>query len=291
MKRYLLGLQRLSFPVGPDETRWIHGVDGAHAIHKSLFETYVEFALCQTYDGLFGSGPGSNGDSVADRLVLYSDFVKRKKNYERLYRLDQWQSVLERVADVAHPSRATEAFFAKGVSGVKADLADQAKRLGGRAAKFAELSHWFPERRDEGVFFVKAGQDPAVRPRNAGSMEWRCKAVLALHYPDTRLREWWEHCYDQYYDLLNLFAHPALGYDDNFRPEAERLLDLARMQVGIRMTFHRAILPALRTHFAGHWGALDRIAGELAEADRRITPQVLQYLLAVDQTDYRELEA
>lgn len=286
IKRYLFALQRLSFPVESNVGQWIHLVDGAHAIHKSLFETYIEFALCLTYASLFNPEANENGDDLGQHLYLFADFAKRKRNRERLFRMGQWNDLMSRLSGDIRLSPGMEEFLAKGVEGVKEDLAEQAKRIGGRDARFAQLSHWFPEKRPDGRYFVKPGEDDKQRPRNCGSIEWASKAVLAEHFPDPRMREWWMHSYDQYYDILNLFAHPVLSYDDAFRRESERLLDLARMQIGIRTNFHHCVLPAMKAMFSHdclkhqqHSEALDVMFQELSQL-------VLPYLLRVDQTDY-----
>ncbi len=185
-----------------------------------------------------------------------------------------------------HLSPDTEEFFAKGVDGVKQDLATQAKRIGGKDAQFAKLSHWFPEKLPDGRYFVKAGEDDTLRPRNCGSIEWACKAVLAMHFPEPERRSWWEQQYDQYYDQLNLFAHPVLGYDDAFRRESERLVDLARMQLGVRFDLHFCVLPSLKAMFSGacvphleRFEALDALF-------RRVNQLVLPALMLIDRSDY-----
>lgn len=290
IERYMLALSRLSFPRSTThEQGWVHAVDGAHAIHKSLFETYVEFALCLTYAELFGPGPDEAGDNLPQRMYVYSDFVKRQKNYGRLHRIDEWTALVEECAHVGSPSPGITAFMAQDKVDVKQQLTEQARRIGGPGARFTQLGHWFPEKCSAGTYFVRRGEPEGLRPRNAGSMDWRCKAVLAQHFPDTGFRQWWEHSYDQYYDILNMFAHPSLGYDDSFRPGNERMLDLARMQVGIRINLHKVVLPPLRVLFRQAWEPLMQREQQLAELDRRITASTLPFLVEVDRIDYREL--
>lgn len=291
IRRYLLALSRLTF-VGDEATgRLMHCVDGAHAIHKSLFETYIEFALCLTYARLFDAQADEDGNDLGQRLFLYSDFAKRKRNRERLFRLDQWNALVSKMSGPVHLSPGTEDFLAKGVDGVKQDLAAQAMRIGGKEAQFARLSHWFPEKRPDGRYFVKAGENDMQRPRNCGSIEWTCKAVLAIHFPDSQMRAWWEQQYDQYYDQLNLFAHPVLGYDDAFRRESERLVDLARMQLGVRFDLHLCVLPSLKAMFSGVCVPHLRRFEELDAVFRRLNQLVLPVLMLIDQSDYQHPQA
>jgi hypothetical protein len=291
IRRYLLALSRLTF-VGDEATgRLLHCVDGAHAIHKSLFETYIEFALCLTYARLFDPEKDEDGNDLGQRLYLYSDFAKRKRNRERLFRLDQWRALLSKMSGTVHLSPGTEEFFAKGVDGVKQDLVVQAKRIAGKDARFTQLSHWFPEKRPDGRYFVKAGDDDTQRPRNCGSIEWACKAVLALHFPEPQRRDWWEHQYDQYYDQLNLFAHPVLGYDDAFRRESERLVDLARMQIGVRFDLHFCVLPSMKAMFSAACVPHLQRLGELDDLFQRLNRLVLPVLMLIDQSDYQPSRA
>lgn len=169
---------------------------------------------------------------------------------------------------------------------VRADLNYQAAQMKGTEERFSLLKHWFPEVDRQGQYFVAAGGDASRRPKRCGSMEWRCKAVLANHHPDIEHRGWWVHAYDNYYDLLNLYAHPAVGYDDSLRSEPERLLDLARQQVGIRLNFHLFVLPSLRAIFREPWSGLLEREANLLEVHERTTKQAMAYMMAVDQYDY-----
>jgi hypothetical protein len=129
IRRYLLALSRLTFQASGGH---MHCVDGAHAIHKSLFETYIELALCLTYARLFNAEADEEGNDLGQRLFLYSDFAKRKRNRERLFRLDQWNALVSQMSGPVNLSPDTEELFAKGVDGVKQDLVHQAKRIGGK---------------------------------------------------------------------------------------------------------------------------------------------------------------
>lgn len=284
IRRYLLALSRLTFQASGGH---VHCVDGAHAIHKSLFETYIELALCLTYASLFNAEADEEGNDLGQRLFLYSDFAKRKRNRERLFRIDQWNALVSQMSGPVNLSPATGEFFAKGVYGVKQDLVHQAKHIGGKDAQFAKLSHWFPEKHPDGRYFVKAGEDDTQRPRNCGSIEWACKAVLAMHFPDPQRRSWWEQQYDQYYDQLNLFAHPVLGYDDAFRNEPERLVDLARMQLGVRFDLHLFVLPTMKAMFAAACIPYLLPFEGLEQRFQRLNQLVLPVLMLIDQADYR----
>lgn len=279
MKRYLLALQRLSFAATGDA--WIHSIDGAHAIHKSLFETYVEHALCIVYFEQFGVELDEAGDSLVQRMRRYSDFAKRRRNLNRAYKLQDLRELFTSVGrDAALPSDIA-AFLAGGTEGIKADLKKQAADLQGQGARFTDLNHWFPESDKRGQFFGAA--DGNKRPRNCGSMDWRCKAVLARYCADPKLRAWWAASYDQYYDLLNLYAHPALGYDDNFRPDAERQADLMHMQIGIRAYFHIGVLPSLKEAFPDEMASLQERVEQLQAIDQKIAKEVLPVLVRVHE--------
>lgn len=285
MKRYFHALSRLSFPTKPDGP-WLHLVDGAHAIHKSLFEVYVEHALCLTYWHLFGSGPDAAGQLVQDRMRQYADFAKRKRNRGRLFEFEKFLAQVSAHGFDPKLSPGMSAFRDLGIEGAKDDLVHQARALQGDDARFTKVRHWFPVQDPEGRPFGLLGERRSTRTPESGSMEWRCKAVLGKHFPNLEFREIWPGLYDNYYDLLNLYSHPALGYDDNFRSEGERLLDLAGQQVGIRMVFDRCVLPSLQAFFKDIWLPLVPLANQLRDAHESVTRLVLPYLLHVSQFDH-----
>jgi hypothetical protein len=287
MKRYLLGLQRLSYE--PElRSGWIHCIDSAHAIHKSLFETYVEFGLALAYIDIFGAGPDAAGYDLGQRMFIYSNFHARKQNYGLLHNIDSFYALMNACGPGVTLSPGLQAFIDAGTSSVKKDLGNQARALHGEGARFKDLKHWFPEQSPAGSYFVETGSDTGQRARDCGSMKWRCRAVLAQHFPDASMRSWWLHSYDNHYDLLNTYAHPALGHDECHRPVAERFVDLARMQLGIRLAFHRCVLPALRAVFHEQWAAIAPHEAQLVEFYGRAARQVLPLVMAVDQFDYVE---
>jgi hypothetical protein len=280
MQRYFFALLRMSADLG-ERNGWIHLVDGSHAVQKCLYEVYVEYALCLVYWELFGIGKNHEGDDLYDRLKRYAAFEQRKGNYERLHRQEEWNKLRKDVSGIVDVPPEIVAHMDAGPAPQKIELERQAQLLHGEDARMLNVKHWFPQRKSKTEYFVKPSESVFKLARSQGSMEWRCKAVLAQHFPDKDLRPWWASSYDQDYDFLNAHDHPALGYEENFLPEGERLFELARLQVGARFGFHRAVVPSLRCYFRDVWGELVLLEDHLTELDRKISEKVLLFELKV----------
>lgn len=265
-----------------------HAIDGYHAIHKSLFESYIEFAVSTVYLGMFAAKGDPQGLSLLERLRLHAEITKLKKNRQHRFRLPQWEGMLEKLANAGRVAQVPPSVK----SLMEASLDESTERLQGLIekaqgpkARIKTYKHWFPESDSSGKFFVAEGEDDSSRPKNCGSIEWLCKAVMARHTPDIRHRDWWMSAYNNDYDLINTYTHPAMGYDDCFRGTAERSLDLAQMQMSMRWAFHEVVLPPMKAYFHDVWVELVQAEEQLRQLDLQTTRMVLPFLYFVHQQD------
>lgn len=286
IRRYLLALASMTRQT--DERAFTHSIDGYHAIHKSLFETYVEFAVSSVYLDLFQNEGDPQGLSLLERLRLHAEITSLKKNRQHLFRLPAWQAMQSKVAVKGFAMQVPPSIQAL----TEAPLEDSTERLKtliakvhGTGAAIKNYRHWFPERGKNGRFFVADGEDDSSRPKNCGSIEWLCKAVMARHTPNRSHREWWVSAYNNDYDLINLYTHPVMGYDDCFRGTAERSLDLAQMQIGMRWIFHEVVLPPVRAYFRNEWVELVGREDQLRQLDLNTSQLVFAFLVEVHQQD------
>ena len=285
MRRYFLALSGLTFQT--DENAYVHAIDGYHAVHKSLFETYIEFSVCTVYLEQFPSGdPGDM--NLLERLGLHAQTNALKKNSQRLYRLPAWQAFLQRVSESGHDIQVPDSInnlMNEPLDDVKARLKGLIERLQGPKVGIGQYRHWFPEKDMQDQFFVAVGESNSTRPRNCGSIEWLCKAVLSRHTPDPTLSDWWISAYDNDYELINIYTHPVMGYDDCFRGTAERSLDLAQMQLSMRVAFHQVVLPPLRAYFREVWLELVEEEEQLLRLHLKSSRTVMPFLQHVHQQD------
>lgn len=287
MRRYFLGLASLSRST--DDIRFTHAIDSYHAIHKSLFETYLEFSTCMVYLDQFGAGTKDpQGLTLQQRLRLHAEVTSLKKNREHHFRLDKWHETRAR-AEALGFQMEVPASIAAVMDAPREELKERlvslVRRIQGPKSSIASYRHWFPEQVSPGHYFVAEGDDSAGRPKNCGSVEWLCKAVQATCSPDANLRQWWVTAYDNDYALINTYTHPAMGYDDCFRGTAERSLDLAQMQDAMRHMFHEVVLPPLKAYFRNVWIELLPVEERLRDLHLSIQKTVFPYLWVVHQQD------
>lgn len=286
IRRYLFALSSMSLQ--HEDGSFSHLIDGYHAIHKSLFETYIEFAVSATYLSVFSNQGDPQGLSLTKRLQLHAEITSLKKNRQHKFRQENFQKSIEKLAENGHTVRlspSAQGLMDTQLEQTTAQLKSLIERMQGKSASIKQYKHWFPERQSQGEFFVAEGEDPTTRPKNCGSIEWLCKAVMARHTPDINHRSWWLSAYNNDYDLINLYTHPVMGYDDCFRGTEERLLDLAQMQISMRFAFHQLVLPPISTFFRTEWFELVSKVDQLHELDRSTTRTVLQFLWLVHQQD------
>lgn len=290
IRRYLLALSAMSFQTS--EHSFAHAIDGYHAIHKSLFETYIEFAVSTVYLDKVAPQGDPQGLSLLERLRLHAQITSLKKNRQHRFRLPAWQAMKDKMTEAGYGMQAPASIAAL----MDAPLEESTARLNGliekvqgTKASIKNYKHWFPERGLNGQFFVAEGEDDSSRPKNCGSIEWLCKAVMARHTPDLGHRDWWMSAYNNDYDLINLYTHPVMGYDDCFRGTAERSLDLAQMQLSMRWAFHEVVLPPMRAYFRDVWVELVNADEQLLQLHTRTTRCVLPFLHAVHQQDRETL--
>lgn len=286
IRRYLLALSVMT--IQTDEQTFTHAIDGYHAIHKSLFETYLEFAASSVYLDLFQKSGDPQGLSLLERLQLHAEITSLKKNRQHRFRLPAWQAMHSKLAATGFAMQvppSIEALIDAPLEETTERLKGLITRVQGSGASIKNYKHWFPERANNGKFFVAEGDDDSCRPKNCGSIEWLCKAVMAKHTPDSTHRGWWVSAYNNDYDLINLYTHPVMGYDDCFRGTDERSLDLAQMQMSIRWIFHEVVLPPMRVFFRDEWVELVNKEEQLRQLHINTTKLVLAFLVAEHQQD------
>lgn len=286
IRRYLLALSFMS--IQTDERSFTHAIDGYHAIHKSLFETYLEFAVSSVYLDLFQAKGDPQGLSLLERLQWHAEITSLKKNRQHRFRLPAWQAMQDKAVATGlamHAPPSVQAMMDAPLAESTDRLKDLIAKVQGPSGNIRHYKHWFPECGHTGMFFVAHGEDDSLRPKNCGSVEWLCKAVLARHTPDPSHREFWVSTYNNDYDLINLYTHPVMGYDDCFRGTAERSLDLAQMQMSIRRLFHEVVLPPLRAYFRDSWVGLTGIEDQLRRLDWGTSRIVLAFLIKIHQND------
>lgn len=286
MRRYFLALGSLSRQVRENE--WSHAIDGHHAVHKSLFETYIEFAACLVYLDMFGATGDFTGLDLTKRLQLHATATSQKKNLQHKYRKPAWDALKTQAQDAGHDVTTAPSFerlMEEEMNVTRERLEGQIEQLQGPNVGIKRYKHWFPEKNLQGMYFVADGEDNSRRPKNCGSIEWLCKAVLARHAPDREHRSWWLTAYNNDYELINLYTHPAMGYDDCFRGTSERLLDLAQMQISMRWIFQEVVLPPIKAFHGAAWTHLVEREEKLFRLNSSVTKLVLPYLLAVHQQD------
>lgn len=286
IRRYLLALSVMS--IQTDGRTFTHAIDGYHAIHKSLFETYLEFAASSVYLDLFQNEGDPQGLSLQERLQLHAEITSLKKNRQHRFRLPAWQAMQSKMASTGFAMQvpsSIQALMEAPLEESTERLKDLIAKVQGTSANIKNYKHWFPERGINERFFVAEGEDDSSRPKNCGSIEWLCKAVMARHTPDLSHRDWWVSAYNNDYDLINLYTHPVMGYDDCFRGTAERSLDLAQMQFGIRWIFHEVVLPPMRMYFKDDWIELVSKEEQLRQLHLNTSKQVLAFLIGVHQQD------
>lgn len=286
MRRYFLALRLLSKEERKDQ--WTHAIDGYHAVHKSLFETYIEFAACLVYLDMFGATGDFTRLNLLARLQLHAETLKQKKNLEHKYRQPAWEALKAQTQeagyDFATPA-SIESLMGEEMNVTRERIEGQIEQLQGPGLGINKYKHWFPEKDLHGMYFVAEGEDNSRRPRNCGSIEWLCKAVLARHSQNREHRSWWHAAYNNDYALINLYTHPAMGYDDCFRGTPERFMDLAQMQLSMRWIFHEVVLPPLKAFHSIVWVDLIEREEKLRRLHHSTTALVLPYLLAVHQQD------
>ena len=276
IRRYIAALSRLTFDA--EKPTMTPQTDGAHSILKSLFELYVEAALCLTYKDIFGIEPDPAGHYLHQRVYLYASFVKMRSNYQKYFSSRELIEKLAKPENLAKIPRPEREYLMCGQGDAETELKRTAISLQYSDTPYSKVNHWFPERDMHGTYFTHREKDKShERAKDVGSVAWRCKAILAKHYPVPALRGLWPILYDNYYDILNQRTHPSLGFDETFRTEAERIFDYAEQLVGARLIFQRCITPMLSEAFSKWWRPPDELIRVLNECDEAATELVLNF--------------
>jgi len=226
IKRYLEGLAYLSRQI--DDNRMFHCIDSYYPVLKSLFELFVESRLVVAFFNEFGDSEETRR-ALVKRILDYTDLQKKNNNYRFLF------NDIPGLVDHVQVPDSVKNYFEKGQGENLTDQKNVAKKLGKDRSK--DIKHWFPTR--------NKGNKPISKNdrKDFGSMRWRCEDVLGEYLPYEAERNLWKANYSTLYEILNRYSHPALGYDDNFRPEPERLFDLFQVICPMIITFDKFILP------------------------------------------------
>ena len=228
IRRYVKGLHHLS--AMKQQGIMTNCTDSYFPILKSLFELFVENRLTNAYINDFGKSD-SNKKDIVNRVLDYSDIDRKKNNYKFNYIKSPIDLPPELMAEDI------QEYNTKSRKQKIKELEEVAKRLGYN--KFTEVRHWYPRKDKKSTLIIKKNR------RDFGSMRWRCQDVLGEYLPTEKERNYWKISYDTLYEFLNRYSHPALGYDDNFRPNQERMFDLFQVACQIIIALESYILPSI----------------------------------------------
>lgn len=230
IKRYLQGLAFLSQKM--DQHRIIHCTDSYFPVLKSLFELFVENRLVKSYVSDFGQTAKTKKE-LAQRILDYSNLSRKKNNFKFNFSED-----FSKIPTEFMPEDIKE-YIKKNKKQHLEESKEIANRLG--KSKVKDVRHWYPNKDNLNRAIIRG------KRKDFGSMRWRCQDVLGQYLPNTAERKHWHNLYDTLYELLNRYSHPVLGYDDNFRPEEERLFDLFQTLCQIITIFDKFILSDIIT--------------------------------------------
>lgn len=206
-----------------------HCIDCYHPILKSIFELAVENRLAAAYINDFGNNQEIRRN-LADRILKYTDYTKKKHNQK--FKYFSTNDVIDH--DIL-PNSILE-HHKKSKKDVREEIKILATYLNSGDTNI-KINHWYP---------TKDSQNKIIGdPTFSGSMQWRCRDVLAKYAISEAEAKFWQNSFDSIYDLLNRYSHPVLGYDDNLRPEEERLFDLYLILCPFIILFDNFILPGL----------------------------------------------
>ena len=228
IKRYIKGLHHLS--AMKQKGVMTNCTDSYFPILKSLFELFVEYKLTSSYINDFGKSAKIKKELV-NRVLDYSNIARKKNNYNFNY-IESFQNLPPELMP-----EDIEKHLKQGRKQHLIELEKVAKRLGYN--KFTDVKHWYPKRDNKNKTIIKDNR------RDFGSMRWRCQDVLGEYLPSPKERYYWKESYHTLYELLNRYSHPALGYDDNFRPNQERMFDLFQVACQIIIILESFILPSV----------------------------------------------
>jgi hypothetical protein len=291
VRRYYFAMARLSWlqKDEQDRTLILHAIDGYFPLLESALEVGVEFDLALLFKSLFEPEDAEWDRKLGEAIANYRDFTKERHNHKFWFRgawLDRLMAgegrPLQLPPSVVQHREQGKAAAAEALKESQARVDESAKRPG-------EVHHWFPVQGPDGRFFVEPGQQATVRPRSAGSMQWRCQTVLGHYVADAGRAQFWTMAYDSQYDILNRYSHPAQGYDDNFRHDLERMADLFRVQIGALTYGWFYLLPSCLSELdislerprelGDRWGYLER-------GIMNIMKEGLPLMAIIDSADY-----
>lgn len=227
-KRYALALWRLIIKDGYSFTVCN---DGAFPVLKALFELTIEARMVPAFLNTFGDTPDRRRE-LTQRVLDFTDVSKKRANFK-------FKFVEIELPDEIKPElmkREQERSKAECEALINAAVG----RLGASSAR--DVKHWFPTKGPDGCPIIKGSR---AKKADYGSVRWRCEDVLACLSAKEEERRMWAKAYVSSYEVLNIYSHPVLGYDDCLREEKERLLDYFMMSVGVITRLHELVLPDL----------------------------------------------
>lgn len=227
-KRYALALWRL---IIKDGYSFMVCNDGAFTVLKALFELTIEARMVAAFLNTFGDTPERRRE-LTQRVLDFTDVYKKKANFKFKF------------IDIPLPDEVKSAGLLSEQSKTKEEcealINAAVGRLGESSAR--DVKHWFPTKGPDGRPIIKESR---ARKADFGSVRWRCEDVLACLSANEEERRFWSNAYVSFYEVLNTYSHPVLGYDDCLRDEKERLFDYFMMSVGIVKAMHELVLPSL----------------------------------------------
>lgn len=291
MRRYYFAMARLSW-LQPDEqgrTLTMHAIDGYFPILKSAFEVGVEFDLAILFKEIFAPADMEWDRKLGDAIAYYTSFTKERHNHKFWFRGEWLDRLMAGEGGLLQPPPSVVQHKEQGKAAATETLKESQKKVDESARRPGEVHHWFPVQGPDGGFLVEPGEKPTVRPRGAGSMQWRCQTVLGNLLQDAGRTQFWATGYDCQYDILNRYSHPAQGFDDNFRDDLERFADLLRVQIGALTYAWLYFLPSCLSEL-GVSLENSRELGErwsfLQQGIINIMKEGLPLLAIIDSTDY-----
>ncbi len=227
-KRYALALWRL---IIKDGYSFMVCNDGAFTVLKALFELTIEARMVAAYLNTFGDTLERRRE-LTQRVLDFTDVYKKKANFKFKF------------IEIPLPDEVKSEGLLKEEAKTKEECEALINAAVGRLgeANARDVKHWFPTKGPDGRPIIKESR---ARKADFGSVRWRCEDVLARLSAKEEERRLWSNAYVSFYEVLNTYSHPVLGYDDCLRGENERLLDYFMLNVGIITPMHKWILPSV----------------------------------------------
>lgn len=272
-QRYHLALHSL---FNRDEQRIMACFDGVHPILKALFELMIEARMVAAYSNVFGANPERKRE-LTQRVLVFADLNKKQDNYKFKY-LD-----IPICEDLKSEGLRLE--HARTKEECEERMNALAAKLG--EEKWGDCRHWFPTKALNGKPIIKA------KRRDFGSVRWRCEDVLGTCSASPDEKRWWSRAYVSYYQYVNTYSHPVLGYDDCFRGDKERHYDFFWLSFGMIDAFHSFVLPWVLSELAVDLESIDAVQLKkgIDDGHRDLVRLVAIYMPCIERKDRAGFQA